>query len=120
MAKEKEFKTISRCQYLNDRSLQKENVSHLPNTVTEILETRDFKDGKMVIKRELVTKKLSDRDKDFKWYDFSLESLQFRGMLNQATFSQLSDSSMSVADRIDVISAQIGESMNNNNNTNIE
>lgn len=101
----------------NDMCLHYENA---PTTEQVISTVTDVVRGVSVKSSEVKTVNLSDRYKGLTAYDFSIDSLAASGMLNQMSFSTLSDSnSFGVVDRLDVISQQVGESMNNNNN-NIE
>ena len=85
-----------------------------PTTINSVVVTTDIDKGVSIKRSELRTINKSDLNKGLKWYDFSIDSLAASGMLNEMSFSTLSESSVDVADRIDVISQQIGQSMNNN------
>lgn len=90
-----------------------------PSTIDCEVVTNDIVRGVSIKKTERRTINKSDLNKGLCWYDFSIDSLAASGMLNEMSFSTLSEGGVNVADRIDVISQQIGQSMNNNN-TNIE
>lgn len=78
-------------------------VSKFSDVYYEQVDNSILKDGVLTVVSEQRKCKLADRDKGFKWYDFSIDSLAASGMLSQASFMQLEQGSIAAADALDAI-----------------
>lgn len=78
-------------------------VSKFSDVYYEQVDNSILKDGVLTTVSEQRKCKLADRDRGFKWYDFSIDSLAASGMLSQASFMQLEQGSIAAADALDAI-----------------
>lgn len=79
------------------------DVPKFSDVYYEQVDNSILKDGVLTVVSEQRKCKLADRDKGFKWYDFSIDSLAASGMLSQASFMQLEQGSLAAADALDNI-----------------
>lgn len=103
MAKSNEFVDISHVQRLRDASFDVK-VDTLPDEEV-VVQAADELDGqgRKITKTEIVKRKLSERDKGLRWFDFSIDSLAMSGAIGNLQFSQLEGDRMDMADKIDGI-----------------
>lgn len=104
----KTYKCLSHAERMQNRNCGRiVDVVALPTEYIESIQTVTLENGVRVVKSESVKKKFADRDRCLKWYDFSLDSLALSGMLGNASFMTLSDSTLSMADHIDGIASTL-------------
>lgn len=99
-------KTYSRMSHAERIARSTELTPEVPqfsDVYYEQVDNSILKDGVLTTVSEQRKYKLADRDKGFKWFDFSIDSLAASGMLSQASFMQLEQGSIAAADALDNI-----------------
>ena len=91
----------------------------VPVTEKVRVNTSCIEQGTAVTKGEWQERKLSERDKGLKWYDFTIDSLQVSGLISEMKYMQLNEGSMAAADALDGVDVPQFE-VDNNVENNVE
>lgn len=97
----KKFEAVSIAQKKYDVSRYCNEAAPLPNEMVNYIDTKVLgDDGHIVTMSERRTVKLSDEFKNYRWTDFTIDSMIMSGALGDAKFSTLSGDRLSLADSL--------------------